>query len=320
MSDKSTIEWTDATWNPVRGCTRISPGCGGASGVGGCYAEVMAARFSDPGYWGHGFARRGQNGGRWTGKVALIPEKLELPIRWKKGRRIFVNSTSDLFHEKLANEEIAAVFGVMAACHQHTFQVLTKRAERLPQWFAWFEDYASSKDGFGHVVEHQRCLFAIRHLAYQKMVPDNNRKFTLGCAERWPLPNVHVGVSVESADYKFRIDHLRAIPAAARFVSYEPALGPLGPLNLDGIAQVIMGGESGPGARPCNVEWLRSAVAECRRAGVAVFVKQLGAYPVDNSRRSSFTIGTDHVHMTHSRKGGDPDEWPEDLRVREFPR
>jgi protein gp37 len=130
MADKTAIEWTDATWNPVRGCSRISPGCGGPGHAGGCYAEGVAARFSGPGQAFHGFADRDRAGSKWTGKVELIPEMLDLPMRWRRPRRIFVNSMSDLFHEALSFGEVMRVFNVMWQAPQHTFQVLTKRAER----------------------------------------------------------------------------------------------------------------------------------------------------------------------------------------------
>jgi protein gp37 len=131
MSDKTSIEWTDATWNCVRGCSRVSPGCGGANHEGGCYAEKIAARFSGPGQPFEGFAERTKFGGRWTGKMALVEEMLTVPLRWKKPRRIFVNSMSDLFHENLPDEAIDKVFAVMALAPQHTFQVLTKRSDRM---------------------------------------------------------------------------------------------------------------------------------------------------------------------------------------------
>lgn len=162
MGDKSKIEWTatrdqdgnvvsdGATWNPIRGCTRVSEGCGSARG-GGCYAERIAARFSGPGMPFEGFAVNTPAGPRWTGKVALIPEKLGDPLRWRKPRFVFANSMSDLFHEGLTNEEIAAVFGVMAACPQHHFQVLTKRPERMLEWFRQ-PCIAEKVDMFRHVA------------------------------------------------------------------------------------------------------------------------------------------------------------------------
>lgn len=134
MAEHSKIEWTDATWNPVRGCSRVSPGCGGPGKAGGCYAEAIAGRFSQPGQWGYGFAEVHNGEARWTGRVDLIESRLPLPLQWKRPRRIFVNSTSDLFHEKLHDEAIDRVFAVMALCPQHIFQVLTKRAERMREY------------------------------------------------------------------------------------------------------------------------------------------------------------------------------------------
>ena len=304
----SKIEWTDETWNPVRGCSRVSEGCRN------CYAERMAARFCRPAHEGrqpfrgcslgsdgifrrkadpfHGFAgfryhetATGRVGfPHWTGRVELIPEKLDEPLRWRKPRMVFVNSMSDLFHEALDDDDIDRVFAVMKAASRHTFQVLTKRADRMCR--------------YGHLTE--------------------------------VLPNVWLGVSVEdqkTADE--RIPLLLQTPAALRFVSYEPALGPVkfgqwlcGERQARGFSggprvdQVIVGGESGPGARPCNVQWIRDVIRQCRDAGVPAFVKQLGARGHNlDARRPRDQKG---LRLKHP-KGGDPAEWPEDLRVREFP-
>src|SRR6185437_10785737 len=134
MPDNTPIEWCDASWNPTRGCSRVSPGCGGPGHAGGCYAESVAARFSDPGAPYHGFAERGRPGSTWTGKVALIEDMLTVPLRWKKPRRIFVNSMSDLFHEALSDAAIDKVFAVMQRASRHTFQILTKRPERMRRY------------------------------------------------------------------------------------------------------------------------------------------------------------------------------------------
>jgi protein gp37 len=219
MAYPTPIEWTDATWNPVRGCTRITLGCGGPNHEGGCYAEKMAARFSDPGQPYHGFAERTPHGGRWTGKVALIEDQLMLPLRWKKPRRIFVNSMSDLFHENLPDEAIDKVFAVMALCPQHTFQVLTKRAERMREylnncqgniWDAWAR-LSRGRPNRVSLIEGQPIV---------KTAPD------------WPLPNVWLGVSCErQQEADERIPYLLRTPAAIRFVSAEPLLGPI---DLDG--------------------------------------------------------------------------------------
>lgn len=294
MGAKTGIEWTDATWNPVRGCSRVSPGCEH------CYAERMATRFSGRGepYEGlinlrtpkngsaptHGETGKVRTGvrGVWNGKVRLVPEHLADPLRWKRPRRIFVNSMSDLFHENLADEDIAAVFGVMAAAHRHTFQVLTKRAERMRDFVRW--------------LSQPRPLWVPAHLAFLEPLLADAPETT------WPLPNVWLGVSVEDqqrADE--RIPPLLETPAAVRFISAEPLLGPVvlqgrhadenvtrirsflsstrcypsgqayKPPTLD---WVIAGAESGPGARPAELDWYRAVRDQCERAGVAFFLKQ----------------------------------------------
>lgn len=293
---KTSIEWTrgddgsaGSVWNPVRGCSRLSPGCGGPNHQGGCYAEKIAARFSGPGQPFEGFAERTAHGGRWIGKMALVDDMLTVPLHWKKPRRVFVNSMSDLFHADLPDEAIDKVFAVMALAPQHTFQVLTKRADRMREW-----SFRNSTGG--HVF----------HVASTMGRP---------LSGAWPLPNVWLGVSVEDRERKARIDDLRATPAAIRFLSLEPLLEDLGEIDLTGINLAIIGGESGPRSRPFALEWARSIVAQCKAAGVACFVKQLGAKPGDRQ-------STAHCHeplRLKDKKGGDMSEWPEDLRVREFP-
>lgn len=214
MSDHSSIEWTDATWNPVRGCTKVSPGCKH------CYAETFAERFR--GVPGHPFEQGFD--------LRLVPEALRLPLQWKRGRLVFVNSMSDLFHEDIPFEYIREVFATMRAAGQHQFQVLTKRAERLAE-------LASRLD---------------------------------------IAPNVWLGVSVESAEYTWRAEHLRTVSARVRFLSVEPLLGPIEKLPTDGIHWVIVGGESGRHARPMEPQWVRSIRDQCRRAGVPFFFKQWG--------------------------------------------
>ena len=214
MADNTAIEWTDATWNPVRGCTKISPGCKF------CYAETFARRFEGvPGHpYEAGFALR------------VVPEKLEEPLRWRRPRRVFVNSMSDLFHQRVPREYIQQVFDVMARSERHTFQLLTKRVDRVAR---------------------------------------------LADSLPWPR-NVWMGVSVETDRYAARAAALASIPAAVRFVSAEPLLGPITSLPLDGIHWVIVGGESGRHARPMDIEWARALRDQCHRRGVAFFLKQLG--------------------------------------------
>lgn len=214
MAKQTTIEWTETTWNPVTGCTKVSAGCKY------CYAERMAARLQAMG------SARYRNGFR----VTLHEDLIDMPRRWRKGRIVFVNSMSDLFHEDVPLEFIRRVFTTMCECPQHTFQVLTKRSARL-------REVADRLD--------------------------------------WP-PNVWMGVSVEDARALYRIEDLRAVPVAVRFLSCEPLLGPLDNLPLDGIHWVIVGGESGPDARPCRIEWIRRIRDACEKRGVAFFFKQFG--------------------------------------------
>lgn len=256
MSGASTIEWTDATWNPVRGCRKISPGCKH------CYAETFAERWR--GVAGHAYERG------FDPRTA--PDQLDAPLRWKKSKTIFVNSMSDLFLEDWGNDYIAAVFGVMAACPQHTFQVLTKRPERMLDWFGWLER---------HAAPHTTPIAACAHYAQRESTHPGLRSYSdirHGDTEAFwafPLPNVHVGVSVEDRKYGVpRIDVLRRIPAAVRFLSVEPLLEDAGELDLAGIHQVIVGAESGRGARPFNEDWARSLRDQCQAQGVAFFYKQ----------------------------------------------
>jgi protein gp37 len=321
------IEWTNTTWNPVRGCSIVSKGCTN------CYAMKQAHRFSGHGMPYEGLTQLTKGGPVWTGKVRTVPEVLDAPLRWKKPRRIFVNSMSDLFHEDVGWDFIDEVFGVMATAPQHTFQVLTKRPRRMLEFVASLSRTPSVRNG---------------------LVP-------------WPLPNVWLGVSVEDqAAADERIPLLFQMPAAVRFLSMEPLLGPvdlehlpshsgigrhLDALNNGGcqdadvsarIDWVIVGGESGPGARPFEIPWARSIVQQCKAADVAVFVKQLGAQPRKWCAARVYADPEDdkdcdddycdfyEAHEQNqpcpgrcaamvSKKGGDMAEWPADLRVREFP-
>lgn len=214
MAQDSSIEWTEATWNPVTGCTKISPGCKF------CYAERMAKRLQ----------AMGQERYRDAFKLTLQPSALEAPLHWKKPRVIFVNSMSDLFHKDVPQEYITSCFDVMKRASQHTFQILTKRPERAAE-----------------------------------------------IADELPWPkNVWMGTSVENADYVSRIADLQAIPAHVRFLSVEPLLGPIPRLPLAGINWVIVGGESGPGARLMKKEWVYQIRDRCVARGVPFFFKQWG--------------------------------------------
>ncbi len=326
MSGATSIEWTDATWNPFRGCSRISPGCER------CYAEMLAARFSHEGGWGHGFAEMVNGKPRWTRKVALLEHNLYWPLHYKgapdaieAGRptRIFVNSTSDIAHEGLPDEAIDDVFAamVLAQAHGrgHIFQTLTKRAERLHAYMS-----ARTKS---LAVEIEQAAF--KHFGEDEEVHAANGLSGMlgeGRNAMWPPKNVWLGVSVEDRTRKHRIAALRETPAAVRFLSLEPLLEDLGTLDLRGISWVIVGGESGRDARDCYVSWIRSIVAQSRAAGVPVFVKQLGAKPYgsccDVHGADGIAAHDNALHLLPIRnpKGGHIDDFPEDLRIREFPK
>lgn len=248
MSDKSAIEWTDATWNPTTGCDRVSPGCAN------CYALDLAARLQRmgaPGYERDGDPR---TSGPGFG-VSLHPVRLLLPLRWSRPRRVFVNSMSDLFHEEVPGSFVAQVFAAMALAPRHTFQVLTKRPGRME---AWVGDP-------GTEAEVRAAAGEVARMAGVSIAPF-----------AWPLPNVWLGTSVENARWRTRIDELRRTPAPVRFLSCEPLLGPLGELDLTDIHWVIVGGESGPRHRPVREEWILAARDECDRQGVPFFFKQWG--------------------------------------------
>jgi protein gp37 len=219
MSLGTSIEWTQATWNPVRGCTKISPGCKH------CYAQTFAERFR--GVRGHPYEQGFD--------LRLVPEKLAEPLRWRAPKMIFVNSMSDLFHEGVPDDYILAVAAVMVTARWHTFQLLTKRSSRMRDLLSTKLKYAATE------------------------------------------PHIWWGVSVENRKYGFpRIDHLRSAPVTVRFLSIEPLLEELGPLALDRINWVIVGGESGPGARPLKKQWVLHIRDQCRQAGVPFFFKQWG--------------------------------------------
>jgi len=315
MGETSAIEWTDATWNPIRGCTRVSEGCRN------CYAETLAARFSDPAtekrpaQWGHGLATRTSKGARWTGKIDVAADATFLaPLRWRKPRRIFVNSLSDLFHEAVPDAVIDRVFAVMALTPQHIFQLLTKRPERM----------------LAYLTAPYRGTYWIDLI--NDLTKDRDDRWMRACAAAGaalhPLPNVWLGVSVEDqAAADARIPLLLQTPAATRFLSCEPLLGQLDlqrwlqrcraarsdgeciysrcpqlrdgeparsgrhcpldtwPGSRDGedpdhplLNWIIAGGESGPGARPMHPDWARSLRDQCAAAGVPFLFKQWGEW------------------------------------------
>lgn len=235
-SDHSAIEWTEATWNPTSGCTKVSPGCDR------CYAERITQRF--PHTFPNGFT------------LTLRPDALGIPLHWKRPRVIFVNSMSDLFHVDVPEDYLQLVFDVMRRTPQHTYQVLTKRAERLAR-----------------------------------------------VAPRLPWPeNVWMGVTVESPEYAWRIDYLRRVKAAVRFISAEPLLAALPNLNLAGIDWVIAGGESQSGCRAADENWFRDLRDQCTRAGVLFFLKQLGGHPRKRGGDDAVLDGMRHVAIPSTKQ------------------
>jgi protein gp37 len=224
MADTS-IEWTDATWNPVAGCTILTAGCTN------CYAMRMAARLDAMGVEKYaGLTRKTGGRAKWTGKISLDRKSLAIPATWSKPRRVFVNSMSDLFHQDVPADFIADVWRVMADTPRHTYQILTKRPDRM-----------------------------------MEIVPDLQK-----------LPNVWLGTSVEDDRVLHRIDELRQVPAVIRFISFEPLIGSVAGADLSDIHWAIVGGESGPKARPMDPTWVDEIERMCRRAGTAFFFKQWG--------------------------------------------
>lgn len=379
MGDRSKIQWTDASWNPIRGCSRVSEGCRF------CYAERHAARFVGPGLPYEGLT----TDGKWNGTIRVVEGHLADPLRWTKPRRIFVNSMSDLFHANVPDEWIDRIFAVMALSPRHTFQILTKRPERMREYLAGLdvERIFAAADRVGGDEGGVFAANWVNGFSRPREVADDGNPAN-GTVRRWPLPNVWLGVSVEDqATADARIPLLLQTPAAVRFVSYEPALGPVdfarlkygdekcacgfqvvqnafnasidcpalsrigkcteGPEPIDAgtLDWIIVGGESGPGARPCDVAWIRSVREQCADADVPCFVKQLGSRPRGWCVARRFEIGgepessydADHCDLYEAgecgvacgdlgcremtdRKGGDPSEWPKGLGVREFPK
>jgi protein gp37 len=226
MAGTSDIEWTEATWNPIAGCVLLSPGCTN------CYAQRLAARLQamgSPKY--QGTTRKSGSRHVWTGRLNVDEASFEAPVRWRRPLRIFVNSMSDLFQDGVPDDVIWSIWSVMRRAHWHTYQILTKRPDRM-------------RDVLSRIGDR--------------------------------LPNVWLGTSVENSSYVERIDILRSIPSAVRFVSFEPLLGPIDAVNLERIHWAIVGGESGPGARPIAREWVEKLRLACQDQRVAFFFKQWG--------------------------------------------
>lgn len=310
--EKHGIWWTE-TWNFLRGCSHVSPGCAH------CWAAQMAHRMSTAkcedcagsGWsdeylryrhefcegtgrvpmWGHGLTKPN---GQWNGTVRFVAEKLSGPLHWRKPRVVFVNDCSDTFAARF--EQIAAAFGVMAACPDHTFVLLTKRAKEMREWFERLESL-TAEPVFACVMETRKLGVNIPTLTH---------------SIRWPIPNVILGVSVESQAYRSRISDLMTLMRRGwrTMISFEPLLESMGVLQLDGIDYAIVGGESGRWARPCNVEWIRSLVRQCVDAGVKVGVKQLGA----RAYHENLYAEAKGLTRDWDSKGANPEQWPEDLR------
>ncbi len=318
MADNTPIEWTDATWNPVTGCSVVSPGCTN------CYAMKLAGTRMRNHWSRTGLTEPSKAGPVWNGEVRFNEDWLTQPLRWKKPRRIFVAAHGDLFHENIPDEWVDRIFAVMALCPQHIFQVLTKRPDRMRDYMnGVFFDLTGDEP-------LSRWRAASEHLNWFIDAPgDLPYMGHLWKGSHFPAPNVWLGTSVEDqqrADE--RIPLLLDTPAALRWVSYEPALGPVdfrrffrqpasgiylpavrGLRIVDsaagpgGVDWIITGGESGPGARPFDIDWARSTIKQCKEAQVPVFMKQCGA---SNA-------------CPHDKKGGHFECFPPDLRVREFP-
>jgi protein gp37 len=278
MSDKSAIEWTDATWNPIVGCSLVSPGCTN------CYAMKMAARIEKMTPTSHYAGTTHVVNGKpvWTGLVRAAPDEiLTKPLRWKKPRRIFVNSMSDLFHEGVSDEQIDRVFATMALAPHHTFQVLTKRSKRMREYFNYprrpHKIARACVDLLAHKKLSTKTLiddWPVESIGDIDM-PDDIR------LSAWPLTNVWAGVTAEDqrrADE--RRQDLRAVAAMGwtTFVSYEPALGPVDWALWYFVRQIIFGGETGPGARPPHPQWARDTRDFCAQHGIAYFHKQWGEW------------------------------------------
>ena len=329
----SKIEWTNETWNPTVGCNKVSPGCQN------CYAikdQYRMAKNPNPkiSKISSGLTEKRGNRLEWTGQVKFLRERLEQPLHWRKPRMIFVNSQSDLFHETIADEQLDQIFAVMALTPQHTYQVLTKRPERMAKYMNWCERRHKAN---GKPISFCRVDAVEEHMA----------EFSHAVIDVWPLPNVWLGVTVENQQaVNERIPFLLQTPAAIRFLSCEPLLEkvdlekafavidvngePFGPVcdpdGSDNIGWVIAGGESGHSARFCDIDWIQSIVDQCNDFDVPCFVKQLGSNPVTQKEWAVINgaplnmVGSKYSLPNITGKGGNPDEWPASLRIRQFPK
>ena len=327
---KSKISWTEATWNPVAGCTKVSPGCDN------CYAERMAYRLANMGQKKYQQVIS-TDGGVWNNKVFCDEKALDIPLHWKKPRMILINSMSDTFHPKVPFEFIDKMFAVMALCPQHTFQVLTKRPERMLEWI-------------NIPYQHVKVVTAIKNQLRNtgQVVLDDTMTID------WPLPNVHLGTTCENQEWADkRIPTLLQIPAAVRFISAEPMLGEINFFHIateggapgykmlfthwnadteklepfDGLPEWLIIGAESIGSHPgreCKIEWVRNIVRQCKAAGMAVFVKQIHMWLVDGSYEETI----ERARQVQSISGTkikrvlvkDITKFPIDLRIREYPK
>ncbi len=316
MGEKTGISWTNSTWSPVQAirkdngkrgcmCVKVSPGCKN------CYSETIQLRNLPQ----HGTGMEFTVLNMAKVDIVLNEEMILQPLKWKKPRMIFVCSQTDLFGEFAPDEMIDRVFAVMALCPQHTFQVLTKRAERMLAYLTGdlplsdrCEYVLSQAAHTGKIVWDQRGSDRVRYYGCGLIGDISNRRVPPG----WPLPNVWLGISAENQEWADkRMEPLRCTPAAIRFVSFEPLLGPI-TADLTGISWSIIGGESGHGARPMNIQWAEDLIDQCRATATACFMKQLGANPR--------WAGARCLPIEPARgKNDNPLQWPESLRVQQFP-
>lgn len=256
MGDRTAIEWTDATWNPIVGCSRVSPGCDH------CYAIPVVHRGMSEHHRGLTVRPEGQPTD-WNGEIHRAPDSIfRKPLTWTRPRRIFVNSLSDLFHPAVSIDLIEEVLAVIACSPQHTFQLLTKRPQRMAEVM-------------GYRMRGQMVAGAALQMGLRRSLPD------VSMDDFWPLRNLWLGVSIESNRYAFRADYLRETPAAVRWVSAEPLLGPLDELALTGLDWIVAGGESGPGARPMQMQWVRQLRDACAATATPFLFKQWGDWAPD---------------------------------------
>ena len=303
------IEWTDETWNPIVGCSKVSPGCDNCYAVGTVHRGLAEQH--------RGLTVRAEGATDWTGEVRVVESMMDRPLRWTKPRRIFVNSLSDLFHPGVSDETIARIFAVMALAPQHTFQVLTKRPQRMADMLSTMLFW---KVVASHCADDQTASLSW--------------PYRTAIANHQGLPNVWLGVSIESDRYAFRADHLRRTPAAVRWISAEPLLGPLPSLDLTGIDWLVVGGESGPKARPMHPQWVRDLRDEC----TDICCPECGeTWPYDDAEipcshcrgsgaedptaflfKQGGSVLAKEWGCTDS-KGGKLDEIPAEFQIREYP-